>query len=880
MKLFLIKIICFIFLIMTNSTAEIIYSRQQLPLDSLLNENFNSDINNRPKIGLVLSGGGARGITHVGVIKALEKHKIPIDLIVGTSIGSIVGGLYCAGYSADELEQIVKDIGWNDLFQDDTEREDLFLGQKKENDRYLLNIRFDDYKPYIPSSFTPGQKLLSILSKKLLLAKYQATQNFDQLKIPFRAVSTDLISGERIVIKEGDLAEAINASSAVPLLFSPVESNGRLLIDGGVRSNIPVDIARNLKMDIVIAVDITSPLRIKKDLNAPWEIADQVTTIMMGAEREKQLKFADIVIKPDLVGIKSAEFDQIQQLIDIGEETFNANLYDFYSILNREYPLVESKTFKYSKFELIGNRKICFSLNNIKLFADNNNAINLDMLKDDVDNIFACGQLKSVCAEYNANAEDTLLTYRIKSNPKIKEIDIQGNRVIPDSVLIKFFKNESVSLNNYTQLKSNLNDLKNYYWANGYSLMTLDSILLDSTSDKLVINLNEGIIDSINISGNKTTNEIIVLREFSLTENEIFNANKAYLGIENIYNTQFFDRVGINVFKRKSENILTIKVKEKKFSVLKLGGKIGNERSIEAFYDLANENFLGQGYYLSLAGRLGDMDRLVGLNFRTDRIFRSYLTLSFHGYYSWQINPYYLGRVKLGEYLEERRGGRLIVGQQLKKLGQLTLEFRLENAKDKQYNNEFDRIQNSELRTITIRSVADKRDNVGFTNSGIYNMWYWESGNEQILEGQESYTKAFINLEGYYTTWPDHNLHIRFMGGFSDKTLPFSEYFRFGGLKSFMGLHNNELFGRQSLVTNLEYRYKFPVKLITDAYLGLRYDIGAVWEEPNLVIQSRDFFYGSGIWLGLDTILGPLLFGYGKKAGDNGLLYLSWGYDF
>lgn len=882
MNLLLKKIISILILITSVNATEIIYSRQQVPLDSLINGKNDFAKNNRPRIGLVLSGGGARGIAHVGVLKAFEKHNIPIDLIVGTSIGSMVGGLYCAGYTAKELEQIVKEIGWDDLYQDETEREDLFLGQKKENDRYLLNIRFDGFKPNIPSSFTPGQKLLSILSKKLLLAKYQAVKNFDQLKIPFRAVSTDLISGQRVVIQDGDLAEAISASSAVPLLFSPVESNGRLLVDGGVRSNLPVDVAKELNMDIVVAVDITSPLRTKEDLKAPWEIADQVTTIMMGTARKKQLELADIIVKPDMEGIKSAEFEEIQQLIDKGEESFNEILYDLYSIIKQKHPALINKSISYSKFELIADKNYNSLLKNIRLHAESKNLISLDMVKNDIDNLYSQGQFNLVCAEYEITEQDTSLIYRIKSNPKINQIIVKGNKVIPDSVVYNFIKNDSQDFANYPQLISNLNKLKNYYWANGYSLMTMDSIVFDSISQNLLITINEGIIDSIKISGNENTEDIIILREFSLNENEIFNANKIYLGIENIYNTQFFDRVGVNVSNRNNSNFLTIKVKEKKFVVLKLGGKIGNERGAQAYYDMANENFLGQGYYLSLSGRIGDMDRSVGLNFRTDRIFKSYLTLSLHSYYKWQVNPYYLGRSKMGEYLEERRGGRLIIGQQLQKLGQLTVEFRVENAKDKVYEDSFDRLQNSELRTITVRSVADKRDKVGFTNDGIYNMWYWESGNEQIFEGQESYTKAYLNLEGYYTTWPNHTLHIRFMGGFSDKTLPFSEYFRFGGLKNFMGLHNNELVGRQALVTNLEYRYKLPVKLIIDTYtyFGIRYDIGAVWEIPNLVIESKDFFYGSGVWLGLDTLLGPLLFGYGKKAGDNGLLYLSWGYDF
>jgi len=708
MKIVFLNILILIVFYCSAMAGDIIYSRQQLPLDSLVNGKKYLDTKNRPRIGLVLSGGGARGIAHVGVLKAFEKHNVPLDLIVGSSIGSIIGGLYCAGYSADELEQIVKEIGWDNLYQDETDREDLFLGQKKENDRYLLNVRFDGYKPYIPSSFTPGQKLLSLLSKKLLLAKYQATKNFDQLKVPFRSVSTDLISGKRIVLRDGDLAEAISASSAVPLLFSPVEADGKLLIDGGVRANLPVEIAKEMNMDIIVAVDITSPLRKKQDLKAPWEIADQVTTIMMETERLKQLELADVIVKPDLEGINSAEFENIQLLIDKGEESFNKILYDLYSLINKKHPVLQKTLYQFSKFEFIGIDEN--QLYDYDLHVNTNNPISMDMIRDDIDEIYAQGQYNSVCALFDMTEKDTSLIYKIKSNPKINKLIVKGNRVISDDTFDNFLQTDSTSFETISHFISDLDCLKNYYWANGYSLMKIDSIVFDSSSNNMLVKIDEGIIDSIRILGNNTTEEIIILREFSLKENEIFNANKVYGGIENIYNSQFFDRVGVNVTEIDNEKYLDIKVKEKKFVVLKLGGKIGNERGAQAYYDMAHENFLGLGYYLSLAGRIGDKDRMIGFNFRTERIFKSFLTLSFSSYYSWQVNPYYLGRIKQGEYLEERRGGRLIIGQQLKKLGQLTLEFRVENAKDKVRTDNFDRIQNSELRTITVRSVFNIRD--------------------------------------------------------------------------------------------------------------------------------------------------------------------------
>jgi len=876
----ILKIFVILFLLSSFSQAEIIFTQKQIPLDSLLNGGLKLQEKNRPRIGLVLSGGGARGIAHVGVLKAIEKHNIPIDLIVGSSIGSIIGGLYCTGYSADQLEKIVKEMGWDDLFQDETERENLFLGQKVENDRYLINIRFDGYRPYIPSSLTPGQKLLSILSKKILLAKYQATNNFDQLKIPFRAIATDLISGRRCVINEGDLAEAINASSAVPLLFSPVESDGKMLIDGGVSSNIPVDVARNLGMDIIIAVDITSGLRSKHDLKAPWEIADQVTTIMMGSSRLEQLKLADIVIKPNLEELNSTDFDKIQEMINFGETSFNEILYKLYSLIDRKIQLVQNKYYRFNNFELQTNEDCNHISYTSKLHANRSNKITLDMIKEDVNYLFSVEHFKEISAEYKLQNGDTTLIYNAYCYPKIDNVVYHGNTVFPDSIIHNILVGDSTTEYKYDQLLLNFNILRDYYRAKGYSLMKIDSVSYNNYTNILNIRINEGNLDSICITGNDITEDIIISREFNLSNGDLFNAHVVNQGIENIYNTQLFDRVGVRIEETKNKNILSIKVKEKKFTVLKLGGKIDSERGVQGYFNIANENFLGRGNNLSFVGRLGEMDRSASLNFRSDRIFESYFTFSLHGYYNWELNPYYHGTVEKGTFLEERRGGRVIFGQQLKKLGQLSVELRLENAKDKQFSNFFDRGQNSELRTIRISSIADKRNKIGFTSDGIYNVWYWESGNERILEGQESYTKAFINLEGYYTNWENHTFHIRFVGGFADKTLPFSEYFRIGGLNSFMGSQEKELSGRQIIITNLEYRLKFPFRIISDTYLGLRYDIGAYWEMPDLVFEGKDFFYGSGVWIGFDTILGPLQFGYGKKASDSGILYATLGYDF
>ena len=856
-----------------------IYQKRQKPFLISLNDNDIRENSNLPKVGLVLSGGGARGISHVGVIKQLEKYQIPIDLIVGTSMGSVIGGFYAAGYSSDQIESIVRSINWDDLFLDETERENLFLGQKEENDRYLLNIRFEEFRAYIPSSISPGQKILSMLSDKLLNANFQAAHNFDHLPIPFRAIATDLISGQRLVIGKGDLAEAVNASTAVPLLFSPVAWEKMLLVDGGLRSNLAVDVAKSLGMDIVIAVDITSPLRKLNELQRPWEVADQVTTIMMKPNHNEQLKMADIVIKPYLEGIGSSDFAKIDTMINEGMKAVDWVYGELKSKISFGKRDESDPGYHFSEFKLNSN-----STESDYIFADLNakkhHTISLAMIKKDIDNLFEKGIYTEVRAHLNTEENDTLLTYSLIQNPLLKDIHFSGNSIYADSTLSAFFTQPYNSILNSIMIREGIKSIQEHYRKNGYSLMHFEDVVFDSVSGSLFIEIDEGIINGIEIEGNEKTEKFVIMREFPLAQNDVFNSGKVRQGIENIYNTQLFDKVNVNLKNDGLKNHLILKVEEKRSTVLRLGGKADSERGAQSYLELADENFLGMGDKTSLLGRIGEKDRFFGVNYRADRIFKSYFTFGFRAYYESQINPLYVGNNRIATYKESRQGIRLNLGQQLKKLGQLSVELRLENVKDKQYSGKFLRSQNSELRTLTLSSVTDKRDRVDFPTNGIHNIWFWETGNEKIFEGQEKYTKAFVNLEGYYTYWRNHTFHIRGKVGVADKTLPFSEYFRIGGLTSFMGLHDFEKWGRQVIVCNLEYRYKFPFKIFSDSYLGVRYDIGGIWENPDLVLNSEDFFYGSGLWIGFDTLFGPLIFGYGDVSQKEGIFYLSLGYNF
>jgi len=276
----------------------------------------------RPKTCLVLGGGGARGAAHIGVLKVLEREHVPIDCITGTSMGAIVGGMYAAGYRADEIEAILRGIDWKDMFQDDPSRVDLPMRRKQDELRFLGGIEFGlrDGKIALPRGLIQGQKL-QLLLRRLLLSTLR-TQKFDDLPIPFRSVATDIASGERVVFADGDLPLAIRASMSVPAAFAPIRVRGKLMVDGGITDNIPIDVARELGAQRLIVVDVSEPLAADDKLNSPFVIANQMLTTMMKHASDAQLRTLgadDLLLRPDLGDFTSADFERTVHAVELGE---------------------------------------------------------------------------------------------------------------------------------------------------------------------------------------------------------------------------------------------------------------------------------------------------------------------------------------------------------------------------------------------------------------------------------------------------------------------------------------------------------------------------------------------------------------------------------
>ncbi|NLA91956.1 MAG: patatin-like phospholipase family protein, partial [Spirochaetales bacterium] len=274
-----------------------------------------------PKVALVLSGGGARGFAHIPVIEAVEAAGIPIDFVLGTSMGSLVGGLYAAGYSPQDIRDLIDQHSMVDLFASTPlpppPKASLLNDPRHYN---LFQIGLDDKGVGIASGMLGDQKILQMLNGAL--SRVTVVNNFDDLEIPFRAIGADLVSGERIVFSEGSIVTAIRSSISIPGIFAPYPVDGRLVVDGGVVDNLPINLAKEMGADIIIAVDVNGEdyQRTAAELDSLTAVLEQTIIVFMKNTYIGQLENADLLIIPPLGGYSVLDFLSVKEILKVGEE--------------------------------------------------------------------------------------------------------------------------------------------------------------------------------------------------------------------------------------------------------------------------------------------------------------------------------------------------------------------------------------------------------------------------------------------------------------------------------------------------------------------------------------------------------------------------------
>ncbi len=829
-------------------------------------------IKDLPKIAVVLSGGGSRGLAQIGVLKAFEEKNIPIDIIIGTSMGSIVGGLYSAGYSIAQMDSIVRNTAWADFFSaSETSRRELFIDQKITEDRAVLEFRLQGFKPLLPTSLNTGQKVSNFLSLLTVNAPIHVKENFDELLYSFRAVSTDLINGKPVILKDGSLSRAMRASSSVTFLLAPVKMDSILLVDGGLVSNVPVEKAKSFGADYVIAVNTTSPLNSEEDLKLPWNIADQIVSIPMKLLEKQQLDEADKVIIPKIDSIKNTDFSNINKLI---EEGYKAGIIAADSIrkdINNLYKLKICRDDKYLKpLQSKNNSELELSLIN-KL--NKNQEIKKSDLCMQLLELQHSGDFKELKATIENVGNENLINIESEFNPVIRKINIENNTVFSDAEISVYFEDVLNKPYNSRRLLKSFLKLIEHYRKFGYSLTSIDNHFFDESSGTLEIFLSEGLISEINITGNEITNEDVIRREIPLSKGEVFRYSKLEEALSNLRATNLFNEIELNVTYNGVDNKINFNIEEKIPSLFRFGLRIDNENLTQVWLDIRDENLLGTGTELGGVFLGGLRNRSYTLEHKANRVFDTYLTYKLRLYYEFKdINVFTddstgtdtrFSRSKTGEYRQVKAGAALGVGAQIEKVANIIVEGKYQNDEVK---NKFDfngSTFSTNIASARISLSIDSQDKYPFPDNGFLINTYYETA-QKVFGGNLSYTKSAIEYKSFFDFDGIQNLSPRFIIGFADKTLPLSRQFSLGGQNSFFGYRDNEYRGRQIFISSLEYRIHLPFEIFFDSYFKVRYDLGSIWAEQEQ-IRFKDLRHGIGASLSFDTPIGPADFSVGRS---------------
>lgn len=841
-----------------------------------------------PEITLVLSGGGARGLCEIGVLKVLEENDIPISRIYGTSIGSIIGGLYSAGYTIDEITDVIKSASWNDFYSvEESKRNELFLDQKITEDKAIFALRLNGLKPILPTSISSGQKVSSFLNLLSLRAPLNWVTNFNNFLYKFTAVSTDLVTGEMVLIRKGSLHKAMRASSSVSLLLAPVQIEDKLLVDGGLVANVPVNAARKDNPDYLIAVDASSPLYSKEELAYPWNMADQLVSIPMRIINSENTANADVLIKPDLGTRKNDDFAAADSIILEGYNSAKAKIDSIKLWLKNE-------TLK--KAHLADREISGFSFdypdNSVeKLIVDDLDKNSKIMLSDiylSACKVYCEKDFKSFGFSLISQGSVTKLKVHAENYPEIITLSVDG---ATRPFLADINRNLSELLYkpyNSNHLLKKLIDILRSYRSRGYCLASIDSVSFNAETGNLFLAISEGLISDLVVKGNEKSNETIITREFPLNKGEVFKCSAASQGLDNLRSTNLFDDIDLEFHKYGKKNLVEINVDEKVSSVVRFGFSIDNEYLSQFSVDVRDENLFGTGTELGAIFSGSLRKSSVEIEQKANRIFRTYLTYKLKAFARTRdINVYSddslasekkISRSKSGEYNQSAYGLSFGIGAQVKKLGNIVAEVKYQQDRIRNTVDEPVTGYKTNISGFTLKLNIDSQNKYPYPTSGVLLNGSYESA-QSFFGGKVGYTKFNLLYELYIALNQSNTIRPRIILGFADATLPLSQQYNFGGQSSFFGYRDFEYRGRQIFISSIEYRLMLPIKLFFDTYLRGRYDLGSIWSEREQ-IRLKDLKHGLGVTLSLDTPIGPADFSIGRsfilknKLKDN---IISWG---
>lgn len=752
------------------------------------------------RLALVLTGGGARGLSQIGVLRVLERAGVRPDVIVGCSFGSVVGALYAAGHTADEIDSIMRTIDWDDIIslRPDSEREYMFLSQKQESDQNLLKLRFNNFTVQPPTAIGGSARFSLLLQQILWKSPFGHVTHFDDLRIPLRVVSTNLANGRPAVLSSGNLALAVRASATFPLRYSPVRwSDDSILVDGGLVANIPTDIARGLGATKIIVVNTVSPLEKPEALTTALSIADQALMSSMKLLDSVRLAEADVVITPELGGRTTFDFDDVDSMVALGQQAAEQQL----EVLQR---LARAQ-------------------------QDNSSRLGV---------------------------------------PPIRVSAVDGDTALAEAVQLDVATEGTFASREILDREIRTRVLRSLR-SRGFDHAYIRAMSLQG--QELQISIDRGTRVTTTLSLRSDVGKSEVERELAFTESDTLSLRALIRTWQNLNASDLLNEVDVRSEPHDVAGTrVTIAARGQGNQSVGLGLRVDNERYTQGSLQLTQESFLTPGLRLMARGSLSERIGSLAVGMEIPRIAGTLWTATLKAYTSFRNVWIYGNRegrpahapipLRVDEFSEDRYGARLSAGRQLERNGVVLAELRYENLR---YRN-LDATERTPFQTIgTVRAVArwDDRDRTAYATRGRTIDLFAETSVLR-LSNEVSFTKlsaaaSSIFKLGWVTLTPSA------MIGAADRTLPPAELFSLGGQDMLFGMREDQIRGRQIVVGNVDVRVKLPVRILFDTYFSVRYDVGAVWENPEF-IRIDQLRQGVGATLGIDSPIGPFNISVGR----------------
>ncbi|QTY28011.1 patatin-like phospholipase family protein [Flavobacterium sp. CS20] len=374
----------------------------------------------RPKVGLVLSGGGAKGLAHIGALKMIEESGVKIDYIAGTSMGAIIGGLYASGYNAKQLDSIFSKTDFSKLIRDELPRDAKTFYEREQSEKYAISFPFDNFSLTLPTGISKGQNIYNLLAQ---LTQHVKTDDFSELKIPFFCIATDIETGQEVVLDHGNLAQSISASGAIPTFFRPVEINGQLLSDGGVVNNYPVEKLKLKNMDYIIGVDVQDSLYPRQKLKSGLEIMTQVSNFRTIKAMKTKRQKTDVYIRPDIRNFNVMSFEDGETIINEGLIATIEKYPELEKLASlQNHPKIEKKPVKIidsiyiDGIQIIGNKTFPRNYIRGKLQIETQQKIAYDDLNNGLNNLSATGNFNRVTYNIESDNNNQNLIIKVEEN--------------------------------------------------------------------------------------------------------------------------------------------------------------------------------------------------------------------------------------------------------------------------------------------------------------------------------------------------------------------------------------------------------------------------------------------------------------------------------